>query len=275
MPVQQAIKMARKIFAGAKMLKRLHIRLLFLRTSSSSPAAQPDHIEPEPEEAVDPRRSGRQTQPINRPGMVAHDGPMMPEDRAERVARWLPPIPSSAKLVECDEDYKRLAKQTGKAQINERRDHMLKYPHKRTYIVTTKKFDENEMGGRSSYGSAGLLHQAGIHQRVLCARCCNAGSEGRPFISCRAIPGFFGDSCSNCLFNDETQNCDCSSSQEDARENSDYPTNRQYKQLANTAGHEKAKARLSKLLDDKSCCSGEEESEDDAMPDQPLCPTCL
>lgn len=79
-------------------------------SQSSSPAAQPDHIEPEPEEAVDPRRSGRQTQPINRPGMVAHDGPMMPEDRAERVARWLPPIPSSAKLVECDEDYKRLAK---------------------------------------------------------------------------------------------------------------------------------------------------------------------
>lgn len=36
MPVQQAIKMARKIFAGAKMLKRLHIRLLFLRTSVES-----------------------------------------------------------------------------------------------------------------------------------------------------------------------------------------------------------------------------------------------
>ncbi|KAK8176911.1 hypothetical protein IWX90DRAFT_481965 [Phyllosticta citrichinensis] len=74
-----------------------------------------------------------------------------------------------------------------------------KYPHSHKYVSMTRKQKLRDIVRRPGFGNATFLHQAGIPQKIPCDRCCNTGSRGRPFVGCRALLGFFGGHCANCV----------------------------------------------------------------------------
>ncbi|KAK7512080.1 hypothetical protein IWZ03DRAFT_425996 [Phyllosticta citriasiana] len=142
-----------------------------------------------------------------------HQKPEMatqPKEQEDRE-RHLPPIPASAFIVQEDELRERLRNAAGGNRIRHVRQQVDDLPHGRTAILMTGKCEAIDILHRPSGGSGLILQLAGLRQKTPCDRCCNAGSLGRPFVGCRAVPGFFGGACANCIYNDEKQHCNCSS----------------------------------------------------------------
>lgn len=62
---------------------------------------------------------------------------------------------------------------------------------------------------RPSYVNGLLIHSRGNDATHECTRCTEKRGKNSlgPFLSCRTLPGYFGDSCSNCKWFDNTSQC--------------------------------------------------------------------
>ena len=62
---------------------------------------------------------------------------------------------------------------------------------------------------RPSYVNGLLIHSRGNDATHECTRCTEKRAKNSlgPFLSCRTLPGYFGDSCSNCKWFDNTSQC--------------------------------------------------------------------